>query len=174
MTQTNDLIARIEQAFADVAYPGDDDLTDSSYGEEPAAPIEDFRGKTDWRALDSGFLDQAPDGWASALSFFSGRALRFYLPAYLIADLRGELMSADPVSRLCSSVTPQLESKKIAKAWGGGTMGDHARAAFALYDAAQVSVIVEYLWWRRETTDGYDLLIDQALESYWLERDESG
>ena len=121
---TRELIARIEGAFAAVEYPGDDNLTDSTYGEEPAALVEAFRGKTDWRALDAEFLDQAPDGWASALSFFSGDALRFYLPAYMIADIRGELKSSDPSFRLCSSVTPLGEKKKIAKIWGGGTMGE--------------------------------------------------
>ncbi len=89
----NALIQKIEQAFANVEYSGDDNLTDSTYGEEPAALIEDFRGKTDWRALDPAFLNQAPDGWGTALSFFSADALRFYLPAYLIADIRGLLVS---------------------------------------------------------------------------------
>ena len=69
--QTNaQLIEQIEHAFADVVYPGDDDLTRSSYGEEPFALVNDFRGKTDWQQLDKAFLNQAPDGWGTALSFF--------------------------------------------------------------------------------------------------------
>ncbi|MBT8446816.1 MAG: hypothetical protein HKO62_01005 [Gammaproteobacteria bacterium] len=165
------LIARIEQAFSDVPYPGDDDLTDSTYGEEPAALVEAFRGRTDWRALSSEFLNQAPDGWASALSFFSGAAFRFYLPAYLIADINGELDATDPLVRLCMFVTPQGGAKKIAAAWGGGTMGERARADFAPFDAAQVGAVVAYLWWRL-ASDGYDPIIEQALEHYWLEREE--
>lgn len=166
----NNLIFRIDQAFADVTYPGDDDLTDSTYGEEPAALIEEFRGKVDWRALDAEFLDQAPDGWGSALSFFSDNALRFYLPAYLIADIRGRLYASDPAFRLCASLTPLGGKRKIAKIWGGGTMGERARAGFARYDAQQVSVIVDYLWWKLESLGGYDEIIEQALENYWLER----
>ena len=54
----------------------------------------------------------------------------------------------DPVSRLCMFVTPQAEGRKIAKFWGGGTMGDHARATFAGFEHSQVSAIVAYLWWR--------------------------
>lgn len=165
-----ELIDQIEQAFADVEYPGDDDLTDSTYGEEPAALIVEFRGKTDWHDIDVAFLNQAPDGWSSALAFFSARALRFYLPAYLIADLRGELGDPDPVSRLCSSVTPLGASQKIAKMWGGGTMGERARADFALFNATQVSAVVAYLWWRLEAAGGHDPTIEQALENYWLER----
>ena len=166
----NELISRIEQAFGDVEYPGEDDLTESTYGEEPAALVEDFRGKDDWRVLDAGFLDQAPDGWASALSFFSKNALKFYLPAYMIADLRGELQSADPAFRLCMSLTPLGGKQKIAKMWGGGTMGERARAEFDTYDAKKVSVIVDYLWWKLELLGGHDTVIEQALEYYWLTR----
>lgn len=165
-----ELISRIEQAFADVTYPGDEDLTDSTYGEEPAALVEEFRGKTDWRQLDPEILDQAPDGWASALSFFSASALRFYLAAYLIADLRGLLKSSDPAIRLCASLTPLGEKKKIAKMWGGGTMGQRARAEFDTYDTEKVSVIVAYLWWKLEALGGHDDTIEQALENYWLYR----
>ncbi len=164
------LIAKIERAFADVEYPGDDDLTDSTYGEEPAALVKDFRGKTDRQQLDAAFLNQAPDGWGTALSFFSGNALRFYLPVYLIADVRGELDSTDPVSRLCSSLTPLGASQRIAKMWGGGTMGERARANFDKFDAAQVSAIVAYLRWKLDATGGHDPTIEQALEYYWLER----
>lgn len=165
------LIAKIEQAFADVVYPGDDNLTDSTYGEEPVALIEDFRGKQDWCALDSIFLNQAPDGWGTAISFFSGAALRFYLPAYLIADIRGELETADPMIRLCWHVTPAGARVKLAKVWGGGTLGEHARAEFAQFDAAQVSAVVAYLWWKLESLGGYDPTIEQALENYWLDRE---
>ena len=45
----------------------------------------------------STLIDRAPDGFGSALSFFSDEAFRFYLPAYLIAD----------------SVTAQLEDAAI-------------------------------------------------------------
>jgi hypothetical protein len=165
------LIDKIESAFANVAYPGDDDLTDSTYGEEPAALIREFRGKTNRKQLDAEFLNQARDGWGTALSFFSANALRFYLPAYLISDIRGELDGCDPATRLCASLTPLGARKKIAQAWGGGTMGDRARAEFSKFDAAQVSAIVAFLWWKLDAIGGRDPTIEQALESYWLERE---
>lgn len=168
------LIENIPTAFAKVVYPGDDNLTDSTYGEEPEALVEDFRGKTDWRALDAAFLDQAPDGWGSALSFFSGPALRFYLPAYLIADVNGQLQTADPGFSLCWGLTPMAAAKKIAKPWGGGTIGEYTTARFDLFDAAQVSTIVAYLWWKLESSGGYDPVIEQALEHYWLDRENQG
>lgn len=169
--QPEELIAKITQAFAGVKYPGDDDLTKSTYGDEPLALVSEFSGKTDWRRLDASFLDQAPDGWGSALSFFSPNALRFYLPAYLIADLRGELASADPAFRLCSNLTPQGEGKKIAKVWGGGTMGERARSEFDQYDRRQVSAIIAYLKWKLESDACDDLTIRQSLDYYWLKRE---
>lgn len=171
---TGALIAQIEQAFADVVYPGDAALTDSTYGEEPAALQRDFQGKDDWRGLTADFLDQAPEAWGSALSFFSDRALVFYLPAYLMADVRGELARVTPEFRLCWAVTPQAETHKLAKCWGGGTIGARSRQGFALFSAAQVDAIVAYLWWKLVASGGDDLIITQALENYWLERAEQG
>lgn len=169
----DELIDTITRAFANVPYPGDDDLTGSTYGDEPAALVREFSGKTDWRTLDAEFLNGAPHGWGSALSFFSDNACRFYLPAYLIADVRGELDACDPVSRLCSSLTATGGAVKLAKVWGGGTMGDRARAEFDRYDAEQVSAVVAYLQWRLEAADHYDPCIEQALDLYWLKRVES-
>jgi hypothetical protein len=164
------LIDRIEAAFSDAVYPGDANLTDSKYGEEPEALAEDFRGKDDWKSLDPDFLNQAPDGWGSALSFFSAAALQFYLPAYLIADIRGTLVCGDATTRLCAFLTPQMEARKIARFYGGGTPGEHARAEFASFTPEQVSAIVAYLWWKLDT-EGYNPTIEQALENYWLERE---
>lgn len=170
----DDLIAKIECAFSDGIYPGDKDLTDSTYGEEPRALVKEFRGKSDWKSLSADFLNQAPDGWGTAISFFSSNAFRFYLPAYLIADVSGELTgNCDPAVRLCSSVTPLGGRQKIAKMWGGGTMGDRARETFGKFNAAEVSAIVDYLMWKLDRFGGFDPTIEQALENYWLEWDEA-
>ncbi len=166
---TEALILRIRAAFADVAYPGDDRLTDS-FGDEADALLRDFRGRDDWTELDADFLNQAPEGWGSALAFLSGEALRFYLPAYLIADLDGTLLIGDPTTRLCAFVTPMMEGKRLARFYGGGTLGEHARREFALFEPGQVAVIVDYLWWK--LGEGYDPTVEQALENYWLPRVE--
>ncbi len=164
------LIERIRAAFLEVEYPGDDHLTGSTYGEEPEALTHEFRGRDNWQTLTPDFLNQAPDGWGTALSFFSAPALQFYLPAYLIADIQGTLTCGDPTTRLCAFVTPQLETKKLAKMHGGGTLGDAARADFEYFTREQVSVITAYLWWKLEA-EGIDLMIEQALENYWLDRE---
>ena len=89
--------AQIENAFAGGVYPGDWCLTNSREGTEPGLLEEEFKGKTDWRTLDPSFIDQAPDGFGTALSFFSDEAFRFYLPAYLLADLDEKLKQANVV-----------------------------------------------------------------------------
>lgn len=162
------LLARIKAAFDDVQYPGDDELTNSTYGDEPAALIADFRGKTDWHVLSADFLDRAGEG--DALSFFSDAALHFYLPAYLMADVRGELSQALPENRLTTFLTPQSEGQKLAKSWGGGTMGEHARRCFHRFNAKQVSVVIEYLTWKLNSLGYDDATIIQALENYWRPR----
>jgi hypothetical protein len=166
------LIKQIEKAFASVAYFGDNDLTSSIYRDEPEALKRAFRGKDDWRTIDANFLDQAPEGWSSALSFFSDLAFKFYLPAYLIADLRGDLTNASPEFSLCYGVTPQSEGKKIAKIWGGVTVGDYKRQRFALFNSEQVSAISNYLRWKVLESEDVDIV--QALENYWLEREAGG
>lgn len=171
----NTLVYRIQSAFADVPYPGDDNLTDS-FGDEADALRVDFRGRIDWTLLDTEFLNQAPEGWGTALSFFSAAALHFYLPAYLIADIEGRLDIGDATSRLCSFLVSPMNTKRLAKVYGGGTLGEHARNEFERFNAVQVSSIVAYLLWKLDR-DGDNPTIEQALENYWLVREaelESG
>jgi hypothetical protein len=66
---SEELIAQIRLAFSDGVYPGDDELTLSLCGEEPEALAYDFRGKTAWETLEVQFLDSAPEGRGTALSF---------------------------------------------------------------------------------------------------------
>lgn len=104
-----------------------------------------------------------------ALSFFSDEAFRFFLPAFLIADIKEELNFNDPSIRLCWALTPQAEGQKIAKAWGGETMGARARKCFDAFSKEQVHAIVAYLNYKL-SKDEYNPTIRQALESYWLKR----
>lgn len=158
------LIQKIELAFCDVEHPGDDNLVNSSYGEEPEEVKRHFLGQSDWKKLSPDFLD-----FDGALSFFSDKAFRFYLPAFLIADLNEKLEFNDPTNRLCWALTPQSENTKIAKAFGGETLGEKARKCFDVFSKEQVGVIVSYLQFRL-AKDDYNPTIQQALEHYWLNR----
>lgn len=168
MVDTEELIERIERAFDAVPHPGDAHLTDSEYGDEPEALERTFAGERDWRQLDAAFLDRASSR-CGGLAFFSDPAFRYYLPAYLIADLRGLLTEVEPTVRLCASVTPQSEDVRVAERWGGGTLGERARASFGQLSPEQRACIVDYLWWKLENDALVDpLTVEDALEHYWL------
>ena len=79
------LTEKIEAAFADVLYPGDDNLT-SNYNPLSANDDEgvaDYFRQTSWR----GHPVQELRYHSCALSFFTPAAFHYYLPAFLIADL---------------------------------------------------------------------------------------
>jgi len=162
---------QIRTAFAAVEYPGDWCLCDSNEGDEPFRVQRDFKGKTDWQTIDPAFIDQAPDGLASALSFFSDEAFHFYLPAYMIADLDGRLERSDPVFHLTHGLDDSSRRKRInPRRYGERTWFDHARYQFAMFTREEVAAIVAYLRFRAEADPFDRKRIDEALRNYWLER----
>jgi hypothetical protein len=162
---------QITAAFTGVEYPGDWRLVDSSYGTEPLYVEQDFKGKGDWRALAPAFLDLAPDGLASALSFFSDEAFRFYLPAYLVADVRGQLERVHPVFYLTHGLDDSSRGELIEpRLLGRRTWFDEKRHRFSVFRAEEASAIVAYLVLKRDSDESSRQMIDQALQNYWNER----
>lgn len=145
---SDELIEQIHRAFATSVYPGDENLVANPDDEEPQFVAGHFKGKTDWRTLDAEFLNAAPD----ALALLADDAFRFYLPAFLIADIRGELEYVDPTVRLCWSHTSQGGDQKVAKVWGGGTMREHAEACHNQFSAAQSAAMVRWAAFRESPT----------------------
>lgn len=167
------LKAQIVSAFESVEYPGDWCLRGSNEGDEPYLVEEEFKGKVDRYALPSEFLDKAPDGYATALFFFSDEAFRYYLPAYLLADLDGQLETVTPVFNLTHGLDAESQAKPVnPRRYGERTWSDHARCKFAMFDADQAAAIVGYLEVIREASESEQerASITQALESYWCGR----
>lgn len=158
------LLEIIKQAFADNEYPGDDNLVDLSYDNEANLVRNHFVGQNDWTKLSPEFLD-----FEGALSFFSDKAFRFYLPAFLIADINETLNFNDPAVRLCWPLTPQSENVKTAKIYGDGKISERAKKSFDEFSKEQVGAIVAYLNWKL-SRDEFNFTIKQALENYWLQR----
>jgi len=167
ISSNNSLIQKIDSAFSDTVYPGNENLFEDSYGNESAILRNHFLGFEDWRLLTNKHLNM--DG---ALSFLSEKAFRFYIPAFMIADINEKLKYNDPIVRLCWSISPQSESKKIAKVWGGTTEEVRAKKCFDKFSKEQTSSIVSYLYWRL-SLDEYDFTVKYALDNYWLNREES-
>ena len=146
--------------------------------------IQPFQGRTDWQQIDPVLLDAQYD----ALSFFSEAGLRFFLPAYLIADLRDELQTADPLLTLTHGFSDQVIdiptqagvfARKTGKSayvnprrYGAATFYDYARWRLSIFTREEAEAIVAYLTYKKEA-DPYHLhdeMIDAALDLFWLDR----
>jgi hypothetical protein len=184
MKALEDILREIHEAFGNNEYPGDVFLQGSFEGCEPFDEVGPFKGKTDWRRLEPEFLD----GHASALHFFSEAGFRFFLPAYLVADLQGKLRTADPLFHLThgfsdSSVEvptkTRVFTRKLGKSaflnprrYGAMTWCDHARYRLSVFTKEEAKAIIAYLKYKRDS-DSFGLdkeSIDGALNSYWLKR----
>jgi hypothetical protein len=164
----------IRRAFASAKRPPAGSLHDSEEGEEPRLLEVDFADKQDWRVLDGAFLDQAPDGYGSALSFFSNEALRYFGPAYLIADLEGQLERVDVASRLSGPFTDEARTKLVnPPRYGDLTLFESARQRFAAFTREEVAAIVAYLEYKAATDEFEGEMIRQALANYWRPRLEA-
>jgi hypothetical protein len=167
----NLLKEQIRTAFAAVEFPGDWCLRGSSEGEEPYLLEQDFAGQMDWRSLSAEFLDNAPAGYGSALSFFSDEAFRFYLPAYLIADIDGLLKCVTPVFHLTHGLDDRTKDERVnPRRYGERTWFEAARHRFAVFDRAQAAAIVAYLKFKGQRDEFDRESVDQALANYWRER----
>jgi hypothetical protein len=186
MTDKQVIIEQIHKAFDGNRYPGDAYLQGSLEGCEPYQEIGFFKGKTDWRDLSAQMLDAHYD----ALSFFSEAGFRFFLPAYLIADLQNELQTADPLFHLTggfhvSSIEIPGQSRVFVRKTGGSvllnpkrygamTFNDYARFRLSIFTKEEAQAIVAYLNYKRDLdTHGIHRdAIDAALSSFWLDRAE--
>lgn len=169
------LEAHIRAAFQDTPPPDPGDLRNSAESDEPLLLEAEFRQVPDWRRVDVAFIDRAPDGFGSALSFFSSAAFRYYLPAYLLADLRGRLQQATPVFHLWHGlVDGQRDTLVNERRYGKWTWFEAASDRFQGFAPAEVAAIVAYLRYKAEHDQlGVDRpMIEQALRNFWLPRGE--
>src|SRR5262249_255203 len=116
---------------------------------------------------------------------------RFFLPAYLIADLRGHLLRADPLFHLWhgfATVSAEVPvGQQIFRRDSGGkrllnpqrfgamTWGDYARYRLSVFTREEAKAIVAYVTYKREQ-DAMGLhksRIDAALKEFWFDRTEN-
>ena len=187
MTDRQTVIDLIHAAFGPNPYPGDAFLLGSTEGCEPFDEVSPFVGRRNWQSLEADFLD----AHSSALSFFSEAGFRFFLPAYLVADLRGELVTADPEFHLTHGFSDftveqkrgerlfRIKSGKTAfinpRRYGAATSYDYARYRLSVFTREEAQAIVAYLKFRLEAgeTDFERGSISAALDIFWMERARS-
>lgn len=168
----------IKTVFESVPWPGSGKLCDCSGGPEPSWVEEEFAEMDDWRALSPQFLDHAPRGLGTALGFFSDAALRFYLPAYLCADLDGQLSLVQPDIRLCEGLDDANKEQTICRAkFGARTWYDYYHFRYSTFTRSEVCAIRDYLMIKREwmrSVGETTSTVDEALRNYWMPRCASG
>jgi hypothetical protein len=187
MNNKQTVIDKILQAFGANEYPGDGLLLGSREGCEPLDEVGPFVGRSDWQELEPDFLDDH----YTALSFFSEAGFRFFLPAYLVADLQGQVETADPLFHLTQGFVditvnipikgrefPVISGKTALlnpRRFGAMTWFDYARYRLSVFTREEAGAIVAYLQYRRDTaeTDFEQKQINEALAAYWLERAQS-
>jgi hypothetical protein len=180
MSDKERVIEQIRSAFGGNEYPGF--LQGSFEGSEPAEEVGPFEGKQDWQGIEAGFLDSH----AGALSFFSEGGFRFFLPAYVIADLNSLLQVAYPLFHLIggfSDITVEIpaggrvftvKSGRSAfvnpRRYGAATFYDYARYRLSVFTREEAAAIVAYLQFKRDESVMDKTGIDAALNLFWLER----
>jgi hypothetical protein len=167
--------ALVHAAFVTARYPGDDMLVRSA-GDEPEEVVQLFRGRTDWRQLAPEFVDRAGAASPSALSFFSNEAFRFYLPAYLSADLDRQLVYTDPLFYLYHGLDEATRDRPVMVP-GKGTLTwwQVQQDRLAGFTPQEAGAIVAYLRWRasdREIAPHERRSVEEALSAYWVARAE--
>jgi hypothetical protein len=185
--QVDQVVDVVERAFGGNEYPGDAWLQGSREGEEPFEECGVFVGQTDWRALTPEFLDQH----YVVLSFFSEAGFRFFMPAFLIADLRDQLQTADPVFHLVGgfsdfSVTHRVGDRDFVirsgstqfinpRRYGASRFIDYARQRLSVFCREEAAAIVSYLEHVMSvpSRDTDRSAIEAGLKDYWRDRAQS-
>lgn len=187
MSDKEAVIERIYSAFRGNEFPGRAFLQGSFDGCEPYEEVGPFRDKRDWKGIEADFLD----AYSGALCFFSEAGFRFFLPAYLIADLNGQLSIADPLFHLTHGfydITVNIPKKDRVfvirsgksellnpRRYGALTSYDYARYRLSVFTREEASAIVAYLKYKRDF--GPDVIekerVDAALDLFWLERERT-
>lgn len=128
----------------------------------------DFADKDDWTELEPEWLHCIPNNLSSALCFMCDEAQRFYIPAYIAADLAGKPTEEDPVFHLCHDFDDQWRTRRDSR----NQKESYDRGAqWADLSPPQVAAVVHYLEWKLASKGpiaGGAIL--EALESYWYER----
>jgi hypothetical protein len=184
MRSPDAVIEIIRNAFDPDAHPGDRWLQGSFEGCEPYDEIGAFTDRHDWRLFDAAFLDQH----YCALSFFSEAGFRYYIPAYIVADVREELKTADPVFHLTHgfvdfSTTMEVAGEAFVRSsgrtrlinplrYGAMTFLDYARQRLSVFCREEAAAILAYLEFAREVpSHEYSRdAIDRAVTDFWRPR----
>ncbi len=161
------LCQEIGEAFADTPYPGDDKLCGSSQGDEGAGYAMDFRGVT-WQSAHPELLHLSGAAW----SFLSPSGLRYFVPAFLLANLlsneTGFPLGA-PVGNLTHYFTDTTENRShVENRRNSIDWRAYLVSRFAPFSQRERIAIIHYLEFQAKYEyEDEAPEINQALENYW-------
>jgi hypothetical protein len=156
------LEGEIRAAFTTACYPGDANLRGSDMGCEPYEIEAVYKGRDDWRELDAAFVDRA------GLGFLSPEAFRFYLPAFLLADIAGALMTETPWFRLSHGLDDVGKIDRVnPRLYGELTWFEEQSARFAAFTPAEARAVVGYLAFVLARDGDISGTIAQAIDNFW-------
>jgi hypothetical protein len=180
----DEVIEIVHAAFDPHEHPGDQWLQGSFEGCEPYEEAEAFKGLHDWRTLEPAFLDQH----YTALSFFSEGGFRYYIPAYIVADLRDQLQTADPIFHLAHGfvdfdTTMEVAGETFVRSsgrtrlinplrYGAMTFLDYARNRLSVFCREEAAAILAYLEFRLADPEHEfsHEAIERAIADFWRVR----
>jgi len=181
------VIEKICGAFAGTEFPGAAFLQGTFEGCEPYEEVGPFQSRPDWRNMEADFLD----GHANALCFFSEGGFRFFLPAYLLADLNDQLHTANPVFHLTHGFTDTAVKVPVQdrqfplktgrtlfinpRRYGAATFYDYVRFRLSVFTREEAGAIVAYLRFKRDfdPSGNNRETIEAALQLFWLGREQT-
>ncbi len=166
--EIKNLVEQIKVAFDETPYPGDDRLCGSDQGDEPAEYALEFRGLS-WKTLHPDFLARH----YASLSFFTDEGFRYFLPAYLIADLmmpefEGAWSNANPIFHLTHGLVEDKFDESTNDLTDNFDWYEIATRKFSHFNLIEKKAIVAYLQYASDQDEWYREKINSALESYWL------
>lgn len=127
-----------------------------------------FDEQTDWTRIDGAWLEAVSDSLSGALAVLTPQARKFYLPAFMAADLRGELKRVEPHREFLRGLTGWVTRKPVRGRWDSTAA---ARADWAVLTLAQCRAVVHYLEWvstRHGPAPSPSIV--EALNVYWYGR----
>jgi len=162
----------VVEAFAVLPRPGNWALSGTSEGPEGAVVQEEFSGLEDWRNADAKFLLRHIR--YGSLSWLSHEAFRFFLPAFLVADLDGLLGEEGEEVALClveDFASGRRDEPVNPLRFGARTWWNRGVYAFSTFQRTEASAILAYLKWRASRSSPLvRQLIGEAIDVYWEAR----
>jgi hypothetical protein len=154
----------IEEAFEDIPYPGDHNITAETPGDIEEKEVADVLRGRHWREVSVDYIAEHPFLWSS-LAFLKPSALRFYLPAFMIATIDDYIKADFLIIALLAQLTPGFHKPYSKVADDFASLSAEQSHAVRLYLEYMLEEHPEYKDYLGQGPVDDSLLL--ALERYW-------